>query len=195
MSKGDHVFNNIVAKLHKSFSSGLSELRRVKAASSSAPVWTNLSEQQDSWLRHHLPRTREALEHFQCHPELVTLRNQLQTSEYLGGDVNGAAYSSASQQFESAVKLFFRQLGSMRSAQHSNSLLPLITAVRRTFYHMARLAEDPNARARLLAEAQPNERAKLEAQLAQVQTSLDWAWARCEYLFRMVASEALALPR
>lgn len=196
MSKGDHVFNNIVAKLYKTFSAGLLELRAARAASSSAQVWTNPRSPQDAWLQQ-LPRTREALDHFRNHPDLVALRNQLQTSDYLGGDVNNSAYSSASLQFESAVKLFFRQLAMMRAAQQSNALLPLIAAVRRTFYHMAQAAEDPNARTRLLAQYkdQPGERAKVEAQLLQVQKSLDWAWARCEYLFRMVAQETLALPR
>lgn len=196
MSKGDHVFNNIVAKLHKTFSAGLTDLRTARAVSSSAPVWKNLQEQQEIWLQQ-LPRTREPLQHFQRHPELVAMREQLQTTEYVGGDVNNSDYSSAAIQFEAAVKLFFVQLAATRSSQDTSSLLPRLNTVRRTFHHMARAAEDPNARTRLLAQYhdQPRERAKVESQLTQVKKAMDWAWARCEYLFRMVARETLALPR
>ena len=112
MSQGDHIFDDIVAKLQKSFASGLAELRSVKAASSASQVWTNLSVPLELWLQQ-LPGTREALEHLQCHPELVTLRSQLQTGEYLGGDINGIAYSNAATQFERA------------------GLVPLPSAVRR----------------------------------------------------------------
>jgi hypothetical protein len=35
----------------------------------------------------------------------------------------------------------------------------------------------------------------IERDLAAVDQSLDWAWARCEYLFRMTTVEALSLGR
>jgi hypothetical protein len=195
MSKGDHVFNNIVSKLKGSFLRGL---RAYLGARASAPGARNqwaasTGTDAEQWLARYMPRTSAALSDFTFHPELVGLRNQLQTSTYAGGDVNGAAYSAAARELEQAVQLYFSKLLTLQRADSGNQMLPDIARIRRAFLRMTQVAEDPNARSRLLEEhaEKPAQRTKLEKDLAAVDESLRWAWCRCEYLFRMQTLESL----
>jgi hypothetical protein len=199
MSKGDHVFNNVVSKLRGAFLAGLCALLTAKRERPGAGAHWMASKHQPSepWLLVHMPRTSDALGHFTFHHELVTLREKLQTSTFVGGDVNNASYSSAAQHFAAATATYFERLAALYRADAANSLLPEVARVRRAFLQLTRAAEDPNARARLLAEhrEQPARLVAIERELAAVDQSLDWAWARCEYLFRMTTVEALSLGR
>lgn len=142
-----------------------------------------------------MPRTSDALGHFTFHHELVYLRNELQTSTYEGGDINTASYSTAARGFGAATVTYFEKLSQLGSAREANSMLPEVARVRRAFLRMTEVAEDPNARARLIREnqAQPSQLAQIQRKLAAVDESLIWAWARCEYLFRMATIESLSL--
>jgi len=198
MGKGDHVFNNVVAKLTKAFDEGLSEYfgatRRKLRGAKGSDLAVN-SVMREDWMRRNMPRTWEALDHFKRHPELVTLRERLQTSEYQGGDVNNDTYSKRSEEFRQAVASFFWKLARHESHVDGSALLSDVRSVRRTFLHMTAAAEDPGAAQRLLDEYKdkPRERAKLEADISLVRGSLEWAWGRCDYLFRMAVQEHLPL--
>jgi len=193
MSKGDHVFNNIVAKLTKTFEEGLIEYftstgRSLAGADRDELVSSQVKREQ--WMSRHMPRTLEALEHFRHHPELVAAREKLQTIEYQGNDPNGAVYSQRAEDFREAVQSFFWKIAHQGSYADHNVLLPEIRAVRRAFSHMTGVAEDAGAAQRLLDEASNSpERARIEADLAKVRNAMQWAWGRCEYLFRMLATE------
>lgn len=198
MSKGDHVFNNIVTKLTKAFERGIAEcLQSTRKALKGAEIQRLSNERgyREAWMRLNMPKTQEALDHFKDHPELTVLRGKLQTSVFTGGDVNNEEYSAAAEDFEAAVLDFFRQLSRGRSVVDANSLLPDVKAVRRAFLQMTKSAEDPGALARLLGEygSASSERAKIEHEIELVKKSLGWAWGRCEYLFRMTAYEFLSL--
>lgn len=140
-------------------------------------------------------RTWAALHHFQDHPELVVLREKLQTSRNVGGDVNTKAYSDACKLFEEAVVSFFEKLARGRAPVDANPMLPDVAAVRRAFFHMTEVAEDPGAMARLIEEYkdQPREQKKIQAEIEEVRESMRWAWGRREYLFRMVTQEMLEI--
>lgn len=194
MSKGDHIFNNVVSKLTKSFHGGLIEcIRGTKSnlRGGDRHKLVNDSPYRDAWMRRHMPRTWAALEYIKDHPDLVVLREKLQTSSYVGGDINNKAYSDAAQEFEAAVAEFFKKLANGRSQIDANTLLPDVNAVRRTFYHMAAQAEDPGALARMLEQykEQPRERSQIESEIEQVRQSMRWAWGRCEQLFRIASQE------
>lgn len=198
MSKGDHVFNNIVTKLTKAFERGIAECfqsTRKELKGADRQRLSNERGYRETWMRSNMPKTREALDHFRDHPELTILRGRLQTSVFTGGDVNNADYSAAAMDFEAAVVSFFQKLAKGRSVVDSNTLLPDVRAVRRAFLQMTNSAEDPGALARLLDEydSSSSERAHIEHEIELVKKSLSWAWGRCEYLFRMTAYEFLAL--
>ncbi|MRG98040.1 hypothetical protein [Polyangium spumosum] len=194
MGKGDHVFNNVVAKLTKAFDAGLAacfgSIKKPLRGESGERLARD-ANLRDAWMRRHMPRTWAALHHFKDHPELVILREKLQTTTYVGGDVNTRAYSEACVQFEEAVNLFFENLARGRAPLDANVMLPDIAAVRRAFFHMTQVAEDPGALARLLEHCKdnPRERKQVDAEIEQVRESMRWAWGRCEYLFRMVTQE------
>ncbi|WP_438002369.1 hypothetical protein WMF26_24965 [Sorangium sp. So ce185] len=197
--KGDHVFNNVVAKLTKAFDAGLrvyfgEVIRKIDPAererlSRDAPAV------RQEWMARHMPRTLAALNGFKESPELVGIRERLQTVTFEGGDVNGPAYSGHAQEFEQATLAFFRKLALTGSYLDEHTLLPDIARVRRAFLHMTEAAEDPGALERLLAQYQGDqgERARVEAEIQQLRESLRWAWGRCEHLYRMATNELLKL--
>jgi hypothetical protein len=198
VSKGDHVFNNIVTKLTKAFERGIAECFQSTRKALKGADRQRLSNERgyrEIWMRNNMPKTREALDHFRDHPELTVLRGKLQTSVFTGGDANNEEYSAAAEDFEAAVQDFFQELAKGRSVVDSNTLLPDVRAVRRAFLQMTKLAEDPGALARLLDEYEnsSSERAQIEHEIELVKKSLGWAWGRCEHLFRMTAYEFLIL--
>jgi len=198
MSKGDHVFNNVVSKLRGAFLQGLSGYLRARAAAPGArgPWAAGATMNAGDWLGTYAPRTRGALDYFTSHPELAEKRNRLQTSTYQGGDVNNAAYSLAAREFESAVGSYFGKLATLRrGAESGNRMLPDVARVRRAFLKMTQAAQDPDARRRLLDEhaEQPAQRARLERDIQAVEEAMSWAWGRCEYLFRMQTIESLTV--
>jgi hypothetical protein len=198
MSKGDHVFNNVVTKLTKAFDAGIAEcFQSTKKALNGADRHRLSNERgyREAWMRSHMPKTRAALDHFKDHPELSILRGKLQTSIFTGGDANTEEYSAAAEDFEAAVIGFFRELAKGRPAVDEGTLLPDVKAVRRAFFHMTAAAEDPGALARLLDQHKESsgERARIAQEVEQVRMSLSWAWGRCEYLFRMTVHEFLGL--
>lgn len=198
MGKGDHVFNNVVAKLTKAFEAGLATcFQNIKKSlrGENGERLARDASYRDAWMRKHMPRTWGALHHFKDHPELVVLREKLQTSVYVGGDVNTRQYSEACKQFEEAVSRFFEKLARGRAPIDANAMLPDVASVRRAFFHMTQVAEDPGAVARLLEsyKDRPQELKRVQAEIEQVRESMRWAWGRCEYLFRMVTQEVLDL--
>jgi len=199
MSKGDHVFNNIVKKLKSSFEEGLreyfKEAKKGRSDAERARLQRASYAELMSWMQHHLPRTWQTLHGFETDPELVHRREKLQTANFEGGDLNTAIYSEHAQQFDDAVLAFFRKLATTGSYLDENTLLPNIASIRRAFDKMAQVAVDPDALRRLLAERQhdPREKQRIEAEVEQVRESLRWAWGRCERLFRMTTNELLRL--
>lgn len=199
MGKGDHVFNNVVAKVTKAFDAGLREYFSKTTKKLEPATRQRLSRDREAvrreWMAKHMPRTLAALNGFKEHPQLVEVREKLQTVTFEGGDVNGADYSTYAQEFEAATLEFFRKLALTGSYVDENSLLPDIAQVRRAFQHMAAAAEDPGALARLLEEQKdnPGEQRRLRAEVEQVRGSLRWAWGRCERLFRMATNELLRM--
>ncbi|AUX39055.1 uncharacterized protein SOCE26_004370 [Sorangium cellulosum] len=197
--KGDHVFNNVVAKLTKAFDAGLrayfSEATRKIDPADRASLSRGAPAVRQQWMARHMPRTLTALSGFKESPELVGIREGLQTVTFEGGDVNGPAYSGHAQEFEEATLAFFRKLALTGSYLDENTLLPDIAQVRRAFQHMAEAAEDPGALERLLEQhkGDPRELARVQAEIEQVRGSLRWAWARCEQLYRMATNELLRL--
>ncbi|KYG03094.1 hypothetical protein BE21_53430 [Sorangium cellulosum] len=202
MSKGDHVFNNIVAKMNGAFEAGFIAYARDKLASGSAgaaPLGALIHSRaaRDDWMRRHMPRTSSLLTAFLEDVALRDLRESLQTATYLGGDANNDTYSMYAQEFQQAVVLLFTKIARTRSYLSEGDLTPDITRVRRAFFHMARAAEDPGALQRLLEQVQGNarERARVEAAVQAVRARLESAWGACERIFRTAAAELLRLPR
>lgn len=198
MGKGDHVFNNVVAKLTKAFEAGLAACFRSTKKPLRGADGERLARDvgyRNDWMSKNMPRTWAALHHFKEHPELVALREKLQTSMFVGGDVNAKAYSEACKGFEEAVVSFFEKLGRGRSPVEANSMLPEVRSVRRAFLKVTEAAEDPGAAQRLLEEhkERPRELQQVQGEIEQVRKSMEWAWGRCEYLFRMVTQEMLDL--
>ncbi|AUX38483.1 MULTISPECIES: hypothetical protein [Sorangium] len=202
MSKGDHVFNNIVAKMNGAFEAGFIAYARDKLASGSAgsaPLVTLIHSRaaRDDWMRRRMPRTSSLLTAFIEDVALRDLRESLQTATYLGGDVNNDAYSMHAREFQDAVVRLFTKIARTRSYVSEGDLTPDITRVRRAFFHMTRAAEDPGALQRLLDQVQGSarERARVEAAVQAVRARLEFAWGACERIFRTAAAELLRLPR
>ncbi|WP_437296938.1 hypothetical protein [Sorangium sp. So ce426] len=202
MSKGDHVFNNIVAKVNGAFEAGFIAYAREKLASgsaASAPLGTLIHSRaaRDDWMRRSMPRTSSLLAAFRDDVALKNLRESLQTATYLGEDANNETYSMHAQAFQDAVIRLFTKIARTRSYLNEGDLTPDITRVRKAFFHMTRVAEDPGALQRLLEQVQGNarERAKVEAAVQVVRARLESAWGACERIFRTAAAELLRLPR
>lgn len=200
MSKGDHVFNNVVAKLTGAFEAGFIAYARRKEMTGelkNAQSLIHSRGEREEWMRRYMPRTHALLTDFRDDVALKGMREELQTATYEGLDVNNKTYSEHAQDFEGAVVLLFNKIASTRSYVDEDELSPDIRCLRRAFFHMTHAAEDPGAAARLLEEHKdnPKEQARIRAAMAEVRGSLDWSWARCERIFRVAASEILRLPR
>lgn len=198
MSKGDHVFNNVVTKMLKAFEAGFVEyICATKKPLKGADPDKLIRDKgyRNDWMSRTMPRTWALLEGFRDDPQLVTMRARLQTSTYRGGDVNTNAYSEHAQEFELAVVAFFRKTAMTGSILDENTILPVIARVRRAFQQMNRDAEDPGATERLLEQHKDDRREheKITQDINAVRESLSWAWARCERVFRMAANELLRL--
>lgn len=196
--KGDHVFNNVVATLTKAFDDGLRayfESARKLDAEERERLSRDTPAARREWMAKHLPRTLAALNGFKESPDLVEVRERLQTVKFEGGDVNGPSYSKGVQELKEANEEFFRKLVKTGSYIDENTLLPDIAKVRRAFQRMAAAAEDPGALERLLEERKddPGEPRRIQAEVEQVRGSLQWAWGRCERLYRMATNELLRL--
>ncbi|KYF84492.1 hypothetical protein BE17_52970 [Sorangium cellulosum] len=202
MSKGDHVFNNVVAKVNGAFEAGFIAYARDKLESGSAgsaPLGTLIQSRaaRDDWMRRCMPRTWHLLTTFREDVALKDLRESLQTATYLGEDANNDIYSLHAREFQDAVVRLFTRIARTRSYFNEGELTPDITRVRKAFFHMTHVAEDPGALQRLLEQLQANarERAKVEAAVQIVRARLESAWGACERLFRTASAELLRLPR
>ena len=200
MSKGDHVFNNVVAKLMGAFEAGFIAYARKKDASGAlknAQQLIHSRSERDDWMRRHMTRTWALLTDFREGVAFKVTREELQTSTYQGLDINNDAYSENAQDFERAVVLLFNKIATTRSYVDENELAPDINRLRRAFFHMTNSAEDTGAAHRLLEEhkGNPREQARIQMAMDEVRGNLEWSWARCERIFRMAVNELLRMPR
>lgn len=200
MAKGDHVFNNVIAKLNGAFEAGFIAYAGERLATGGlghVPLDTLVHSRgaREDWMRRHMPRTLRLLVDFRHDSALNDVREGLQTATYQGQDVNNAAYSAHAQEFQEAVVRLFTKVARTRSYASEGDLSPDIRRVRRAFFHMTHVAEDPGALERLLEQYEGDERglARVEAGVKEVRGSLAWAWARCERIFRTAAAELLRL--
>lgn len=200
MSKGDHVFNNVVAKLTGAFEAGFIAYARKKDTSGelqNAQQLIHSRGDRQEWMRKRMPRTFALLTDFRDDIALKETREELQTATYQGYDINNDAYSENAQDFEGAVVLLFNKVAATRSYVDENELAPDINRLRRAFFHMTRSAEDTGAAHRLLEEhkSNPGEQARIRMAMDEVRGNLEWSWGRCERIFRMAVNELLRMPR